>query len=111
MEAAQPPSDENDAKLHPAQQLNGAQASYSHGNVETQAPVVRRPLTLAERKHNDKVLLVGKQKGETYKEIRMKLIGECPAESTLRGRYRVLTKALNDRVRRPTWTKSDVINP
>jgi hypothetical protein len=37
--------------------------------------------------------------------------GEEIAESTLRGRYRSLTKERKDRVRKPVWTKVDVSHP
>ncbi|USP82485.1 hypothetical protein yc1106_09759 [Curvularia clavata] len=87
---------------------NGGPTSYTQTKIVVQ-PVTRVPPTKEERDYNDRVLVEGKQRGETYKEIRAKFIGECPAESTLRGRYRVLTKAINDRVRKPVWTKTDVI--
>lgn len=61
-----------------------------------------------QRKHNDDLLVQGKKEGLTYKEIRKKMVGEKPAESTLRGRYRSLTKAREDRVRKPLWTPRDV---
>ncbi|XP_014551635.1 hypothetical protein COCVIDRAFT_42072 [Bipolaris victoriae FI3] len=70
-----------------------------------QAP--RRANTQGQRERNDRVLIEGKKRGETYKEIKKKLIGEDPAESTLRGRYRSLTKDRRDRVRKPVWTKFD----
>ncbi|OCK92355.1 uncharacterized protein K441DRAFT_614568, partial [Cenococcum geophilum 1.58] len=43
----------------------------------------------------------------SYKEIRQKG-GLQAAESTLRGRFRALTKARKDRVRKPVWTERDV---
>ncbi|KAF1841589.1 uncharacterized protein K460DRAFT_409048 [Cucurbitaria berberidis CBS 394.84] len=61
-----------------------------------------------ERKLNDDLLIQGKKDGLTYKEIRRKMVGDKPAESTLRGRYRSLTKARKDRVRKPVWTKQDI---
>ena len=67
--------------------------------------------TQAQRKHNDEILMQGKRDGLTYKEIRQKMEGESPAESTLRGRFRALTKARKDRVRKPIWTKLDVSQP
>jgi hypothetical protein len=62
------------------------------------------------RKREDVILLEGKRHGLTYKEIRKK-IGTDVAESTLRGRYRSLTKARKDRVRKPVWTEKDVCDP
>ncbi|KAL5119513.1 hypothetical protein ACEQ8H_002578 [Pleosporales sp. CAS-2024a] len=61
----------------------------------------------ARRKADDRILLDGKKEGLTYKEIRKKMYTKC-AESTLRGRYRSLTKARQDRVRRPFWHKKDI---
>jgi hypothetical protein len=61
----------------------------------------------AQRRADDDILLEGKRNGLTYKEIRKKMTVKC-AESTLRGRYRSLTKARKDRVRKPTWTANDV---
>ncbi|KAH7402756.1 hypothetical protein BKA66DRAFT_449429 [Pyrenochaeta sp. MPI-SDFR-AT-0127] len=55
----------------------------------------------AQRKQNDDLLIQGKKEGLTYKEIRKRMVGQKPAESTLRGRYRSLTKQRKDRVRKP----------
>jgi hypothetical protein len=46
----------------------------------------------------------------TYKEIRRKG-GFIEAESTLRGRFRTLTKHRDARVRKPEWTENDVSLP
>ena len=55
----------------------------------------------------DQILLRGKEAGLTYREIKEQ--GNfTEAESTLRGRYRILTKEKNHRVRRPQWTDNDV---
>ena len=73
-------------------------------------PDLQVPLTTAvqaQRVEEDKVLLEGKQNGLTYKEIRKKMRTRV-AESTLRGRYRSLTKERKDRVRKPVWTPKDV---
>lgn len=60
-----------------------------------------------ERSARDKYLLKYRSKGWTYKEIREK--GNFPeAESTLRGRYRTLTKEKDARVRKPEWQHNDV---
>jgi hypothetical protein len=61
----------------------------------------------AQRKADDETLLQMKQDGCTYKEIR-KALHRKVAESTLRGRYRSLTKPRKERVRRPEWTQIDV---
>ncbi len=65
-------------------------------------------VTASQRKLNDKILVQGKHDGLTYKQIREQMQGEKPAESTLRGRYRSLTKPKKDRVRKPVWKKHDV---
>lgn len=59
------------------------------------------------RKADDQILLEGKRDGLTYKEIRMKMHAQ-PAESTLRGRFRSLTKPRQQRVRKPVWIQKDV---
>jgi hypothetical protein len=51
-----------------------------------------------------------KSDGYTYKDIRKKL-GRKVAESTLRGRYRSLTKPRSARVRAPKWQEVDVRIP
>jgi len=63
--------------------------------------------TDTQRKMEDDMLLEGKAAGLTYKEIR-KQMGATVAESTLRGRYRALTKEKRDRVRKPVWHPQDV---
>ena len=55
----------------------------------------------------DKALIRMKEEGYTYKDIR-KALGCNVAESTLRGRYRSLTKPKENRVRAPKWTETDV---
>jgi hypothetical protein len=59
------------------------------------------------RERRDQYLLDRREEGYTYKDI--KVMGNfSEAESTLRGRVRVLTKDRSERVRRPVWTESDV---
>ncbi|KAK0630936.1 hypothetical protein B0T17DRAFT_654263 [Bombardia bombarda] len=58
-------------------------------------------------KRKAKFLVECRRKGMTYREIRQK--GHfTEAESTLRGRYRALTKSKEERVRTPHWTKKDL---
>lgn len=57
--------------------------------------------------YKDVFLVQKKSEGFSYKEIR-ELGNFTEAESTLRGRFRSLTKAKGARVRKPTWTKNDV---
>ncbi|KAK3332369.1 hypothetical protein B0T19DRAFT_457022 [Cercophora scortea] len=55
----------------------------------------------------NQILLKLKSLGMTYKEI--KIIGEfTEPESTLRGRFRTLSKEQKQRVRKPTWTERDI---
>ncbi|KAF6808300.1 hypothetical protein CSOJ01_07623 [Colletotrichum sojae] len=61
----------------------------------------------AERSAKDEYLLKAKAEGLTYREIRAKG-GFSEAESTLRGRYRTLTKSKEERVRKPEWTDTDI---
>ncbi|OJJ46066.1 hypothetical protein ASPZODRAFT_16661 [Penicilliopsis zonata CBS 506.65] len=48
-----------------------------------------------------------KRRGMSYKDIK-RLGGFREAESTLRGRFRTLTKAKDQRVRKPKWQERDV---
>lgn len=60
-----------------------------------------------ERSARDEFLLRSRSAGMTYKEIRHK--GNfAEAESTLRGRFRTLTKDKDARVRKPEWQNNDV---
>jgi len=71
------------------------------------------PLTDADndqRAKDDDTLLQMKRDGYTYRDIR-KALGRKVAESTLRGRYRSLTKPRKDRLRAPKWTETDVRDP
>ncbi|KAK3295359.1 uncharacterized protein B0H64DRAFT_358893 [Chaetomium fimeti] len=60
-----------------------------------------------DRTSQDDFLVKHKQRGLTYKEIR-RLGGFVEAESTLRGRYRTLTKSREARVRKPEWSEKDL---
>ncbi|OAA56430.1 hypothetical protein ISF_07498 [Cordyceps fumosorosea ARSEF 2679] len=55
-------------------------------------------------------LIEARAKGMSYKEIKTKG-GFSEAESTLRGRHRMLTKDKESRVRKPEWTETDVSSP
>ena len=55
----------------------------------------------------DDELLQLRSQGISYREIKQKY-GFTEAESTLRGRYRTLTKSKDKRVRKPTWKDKDV---
>ncbi|KAK4098957.1 hypothetical protein N658DRAFT_542761 [Parathielavia hyrcaniae] len=62
---------------------------------------------LPDRMSKDDFLVRQKQLGMTYKEIR-RMGGFTEAESTLRGRYRTLTKCREARVRKPEWSETDL---
>ncbi|KAM3419156.1 hypothetical protein BST61_g5100 [Cercospora zeina] len=95
-------------------QWDDGSGSYSRGGSEVQGEdnfqedLNDRALNDAHaRRNRDKYLLKMRNEGFSYKEI--KRMGNFrEAESTLRGRVRVLTKDKNDRVRRPEWTVDDV---
>ena len=61
----------------------------------------------ATREAKDRFLVQHKVAGMTYKEIRIRG-GFSEAESTLRGRFRTLTKSKEARVRKPDWAEIDV---
>ncbi|KAE8151087.1 hypothetical protein BDV25DRAFT_101235 [Aspergillus avenaceus] len=58
----------------------------------------------------DMFLVQLKRLGHSYKKIK-EMGGFQEAESTLRGRYRTLTKLKEDRVRKPQWQEKDVSLP
>jgi hypothetical protein len=63
-----------------------------------------------DRKARDRFLVACRSRGMTYREI--KKAGKMhEAESTLRGRHRVLTKCKAQRIRKPQWTKKDASRP
>jgi hypothetical protein len=68
---------------------------------------MNKSIDLADRMSKDDFLVRQKRLGLTYKEIR-RIGGFTEAESTLRGRYRTLTKSREARVRKPEWSEKDV---
>lgn len=58
----------------------------------------------------DAFLIECKRRGLSYKDIK-RIGGFKEAESTLRGRFRTLTKAKEQRVRKPKWQERDVSLP
>ncbi|KAF2867943.1 hypothetical protein BDV95DRAFT_165705 [Massariosphaeria phaeospora] len=77
------------------------------GTLQHTLQVMFTPDTQAQRQTDDGILLDGKAEGLTYKEIKKRMSTNV-AESTLRGRYRSLTKPRKDRVRKPMWTGKDI---
>ncbi|KAI0455334.1 hypothetical protein F5B21DRAFT_514039 [Xylaria acuta] len=61
----------------------------------------------AERDAKNRFLVESKLAGMTYREIRRQG-GFTEAESTLRGRFRTLTKNKDQRVRKPEWQEKDI---
>ena len=59
----------------------------------------------------DALLVRLRQEGKSYKEIRDTGCFDGLQESTLRGRYRTLTKNKEQRVRKPTWDQPAVSAP
>lgn len=85
----------------PSQRQNKATRASSGRNR------IRVPLTGAARCDRDLFLLQCRNKGLSYKEIKRRG-GFEEAESTLRGRIRILSKPKHERVRKPQWHHSDV---
>jgi hypothetical protein len=65
------------------------------------------PQAAAERAAKDRFLVQSRSEGLSYKDIK-RLGNFKEAESTLRGRWRTLTKEKKDRQRDPKWTDLDV---
>lgn len=87
-----------------------AQAShdYTARHCQTSAAPEASPDTeLSSSDDRDDLLVQWKLEGMSYKEIKAR--GRFrEAESTLRGRFRALTKDPKQRVRKPHWTRRDV---
>lgn len=66
-----------------------------------------RPTAPAPSSTRNAFLIECKRRGLSYKDIK-RLGGFKEAESTLRGRFRTLTKTKDQRVRRPQWEEKDV---
>lgn len=75
--------------------------------ASTPSIVTTEAKTIQRRGSKDQFLVRSKLAGMSYKEIRQRG-GFTEAESTLRGRFRTLTKDKNARVRKPEWADNDV---
>ncbi|CAK47031.1 hypothetical protein CBS115989_10557 [Aspergillus niger] len=71
-----------------------------------QGKLLGRPLTCLRDKRNA-FLIECKPRGLSYKDIK-RIGGFKEAESTLRGRFRTLTKSKEQRVRKPQWHQNDI---
>lgn len=79
---------------------------HSNSEIDARPPVSLLMASDAERARKDALLLQLRSEGYTYQEIRRRC-HFTEAESTMRGRYRVLTKPKEERVRKPQWTAHD----
>ena len=92
-----------------SEEHDGDDASHTAPKAKRRRSSERERETVL-RERRDQYLLDRREEGYTYKDI--KVMGNfSEAESTLRGRVRVLTKDRSERVRRPVWTESDVGTP
>ena len=92
---------------HSRAQWSDFVAEVSERDQADNSPVIQNADLDMKRKTDDEILMRCKAEGITYKEIKKRLRTKV-AESTLRGRYRALTKPRKDRVRKPVWTEKDV---
>ncbi|KAG6106773.1 hypothetical protein E4U13_007239 [Claviceps humidiphila] len=75
--------------------------------MHSPSPVPTQPATTNAKEYQDRILMEDRRNGWSYKKIRaVRNFGVT--ESTLRGRYRNLTKRSHERPRSPTWTEKDV---
>lgn len=88
--------------------LTSSHGSFSSDNgVLSQSEEDPMPETSRRSQRDQQLLKLRLEEHKTYREI--KRILKCPeAESTLRGRVRVLTKPKESRVRKPEWESGDV---
>ena len=85
-----------------------ARAPESASEAFASAPVSSAPTPAsASQSSRNSFLMDCKRRGLSYKEIK-RLGNFKEAESTLRGRYRTLTKSKDQRVRKPQWEEPDV---
>jgi hypothetical protein len=106
-----PPSPSQTTTPPPSSSRN-SQKSLPGGTSSRAGSIARRipSATGPVRAARDSFLLECRAAGMSYKQL--KEYGNLPeAESTLRGRYRVLTKSKQERVRCPVWTDRDVSLP
>ncbi|KAI5195197.1 hypothetical protein E4T39_08344 [Aureobasidium subglaciale] len=92
------------AALSLASSVDGNDTEMSSVPVEQAAS--HAPDTV--RNNRDEYLQEARRRGLSYKEIKRRG-GFTEAESTLRGRVRILSKPKEMRVRKPQWNRSDVM--
>ncbi|KAJ5675066.1 uncharacterized protein N7477_005000 [Penicillium maclennaniae] len=84
------------------------QNQSEHSSPTSSADSIKASLHCSDSR--DALLIEWKRCGLSYKDIKQ-IGGFKEAESTLRGRFRTLTKAKEQRVRKPKWTETDVSFP
>ncbi|KAI1115124.1 hypothetical protein F5Y14DRAFT_147017 [Nemania sp. NC0429] len=84
-----------------------APRDHSVAEAEGLAETVPMGSDDVERDAKNRYLVESKLAGMTYREIRLQG-GFTEAESTLRGRFRTLTKSKDQRVRKPEWQEKDI---
>jgi hypothetical protein len=89
------------------EQIRGQTAGNAFPDPTCVAGPSERRKNLEQREAKDDFLVKQRKDGVPYKTIRIQ--GHfTEAESTLRGRYRAMTKPLDERVRKPEWQGNDV---
>ncbi|GLI76025.1 hypothetical protein PoHVEF18_004292 [Penicillium ochrochloron] len=73
--------------------------------LQAENPAIKASLHYSDTRNA--LLIEWKRAGLSYKDIK-RMGGFKEAESTLRGRFRTLTKAKEQRVRKPKWLKRDI---
>lgn len=109
----------SDHQQHPQHPTQGALRQYTPESlsqpdspIQSQPQIQSRPpnilkATLHYTDSRNAFLIDCKRRGLSYKEIK-RMGGFKEAESTLRGRFRTLTKSKEQRVRKPKWLQRDV---
>ncbi|KAG6055694.1 hypothetical protein E4U17_002808 [Claviceps sp. LM77 group G4] len=88
-------------------QSSTSQSSLVGRNILDSPSPEETPLVMTDRKtYQDELLKQGRRQGIAYRDLRVKHRFDV-SESTLRGRYRNLTKARSERPREPQWTEQD----
>ncbi|KAL4784709.1 hypothetical protein BJX76DRAFT_356821 [Aspergillus varians] len=77
------------------------------GQLSYYQPSLAAQMTSWTNDARNRLLIEYKRSGLSYRDIK-KIAGFKEAESTLRGRYRTLTKSKEHRVRRPQWHDNDI---
>ncbi|PKS10390.1 hypothetical protein jhhlp_002141 [Lomentospora prolificans] len=101
------PSHASDAASNSGESRRRDSASKTAAAKDTDPPSGVRGVRGQKLSAKDEFLVRRKLQGMTYRQIRLEG-GFTEAESTLRGRFRTLTKSKEARVRKPAWTENDI---